>query len=170
MKVLTYYYDIIVLLSGKYTLSLLRIHGIYGNEVMQYLFLHVVQVRQGDKLVLTEHHGINTFLTIPSIFISLLPTNTVLNELTYIPQILYSVINNGESYIWILGGFVSVYYCTRLVEYVQWKPQNQPACKIRSLIWGQWSPAFPFLNWHSLIYCSICLTVINHHLLCHFGC
>lgn len=47
MKVFTYYYDIVVLLSGKYTLSLLRIHGIYGNEVMQYLFLHVVQVRQG---------------------------------------------------------------------------------------------------------------------------
>lgn len=169
MKVLTYYYDIVVLLSGKYTLSLLRIHGIYGNEVTQYLFLHVVQVRQGG--ISPSWAPWNKYLfTIPSIFISLLPTSTMLNELKYIPQILYSVINNGESYIWILGGFVSVDYCIRLVEYVQWKPQKQPACRIRSLIWGQWWPAFHFLSWRSLLHCSVCLTVIKHHLLCHFGC
>lgn len=105
MKVLTYYYDIVVLLSRKYTLSLLRLHGVYiyiyiwkGSYAV--LISHVVQVRQGG--ISPYWAPWNKYLfTIPSIFISLLPTNTMLNELTYIPRILYSVINNGGRYMWI---------------------------------------------------------------------
>lgn len=101
MKVLTYYYDIVLLLSRKYTLFVpIKTAWYIWKESYAVLISHVVEVRQGG--ISPYWAPWNKYLfTIPSIFISLLLTNTMLNELTYIPQILYSVINNGGSYMWI---------------------------------------------------------------------